>query len=153
MAVGRLPESGADLCSQPTISRLENLPGRVALIRMMAAMVELFCDSFASVPRRIVLDLACPPAREAGPGGRHRGPRPRCAATLAVQRLLRQPLLPADPHLRGPDGQAGPRHPAPRTEPGQHGGRPPAAPCRSCPPGATPQGRQESPRVGTEGVD
>jgi hypothetical protein len=26
MAVGRLPESGADLCSQPTISRLEN-PG------------------------------------------------------------------------------------------------------------------------------
>ena len=26
MAVGRLPESGADLCSQPTISRLENLP-------------------------------------------------------------------------------------------------------------------------------
>src|ERR1700724_2327479 len=30
MAVGRLPESGADLCSQPTISRLENLPGRTA---------------------------------------------------------------------------------------------------------------------------
>jgi hypothetical protein len=57
MAVGRLPESGADLCSQPTISRLENLPGRTALIRMMAAMVELFCDSFPSVPRRIVLDI------------------------------------------------------------------------------------------------
>lgn len=57
MAVGRLPESGADLCSQPTISRLENLPGRVALIRMMAAMVDLFCDSFATVPRRIVLDI------------------------------------------------------------------------------------------------
>ena len=28
MAVGRLPESGEDLCSQPTISRLENLPRR-----------------------------------------------------------------------------------------------------------------------------
>ena len=27
MAVGRLPKSGEDLCSQPTISRLENLPG------------------------------------------------------------------------------------------------------------------------------
>jgi hypothetical protein len=26
--VGRLPESEADLCSQPTISRLENLPSR-----------------------------------------------------------------------------------------------------------------------------
>lgn len=57
MAVGRLPETGAELCSQPTISRLENLPGRVALTRMMAAMVELFCDSFAAVPRRIVLDI------------------------------------------------------------------------------------------------
>jgi hypothetical protein len=57
MAVGRLPESGADLCSQPTISRLENLPGPVALKRMMAAMVELFCDSFDAAPRRIVLDI------------------------------------------------------------------------------------------------
>lgn len=57
MAVGRLPESGADLCSQPTISRLENLPGPTALKRMMAAMVDLFCDSFAEVPRRILLDI------------------------------------------------------------------------------------------------
>ena len=48
MAVGRLPESGDDLCSQPTISRLENLPGATALKRMMAAMVDLFCDSFAA---------------------------------------------------------------------------------------------------------
>src|SRR5919199_849772 len=57
MAVGRLPESDADLCSQPTISRLENLPGATALKRMMAAMVELFCDSFEQVPRRILLDI------------------------------------------------------------------------------------------------
>ena len=57
MAVGRLPESGEDLCSQPTISRLENLPGATALKRMMAAMVELFCDSFGVVPRRILLDI------------------------------------------------------------------------------------------------
>jgi hypothetical protein len=57
MAVGRLPESGDDLCSQPTISRLENLPGATALKRMMAAMVEVFCDSFEQVPRRIVLDI------------------------------------------------------------------------------------------------
>jgi DDE family transposase len=28
MAVGRLPESGEDLCSQPTISRFENLRAR-----------------------------------------------------------------------------------------------------------------------------
>jgi hypothetical protein len=57
MAVGRLPETGAELCSQPTMSRLENLPTKTTLIRMMDAMVELFCDSFAEVPRRILLDI------------------------------------------------------------------------------------------------
>ncbi len=57
MAVGRLPESAADLCSQPTMCRLENLPGPIALKRMMAAMIELFCDSFDDVPRRLVLDI------------------------------------------------------------------------------------------------
>ena len=57
MAVGRLPETGSELCSQPTMCRLENLPTKTALKRMMAAMVELFCDSFAQVPRRIVLDI------------------------------------------------------------------------------------------------
>ena len=57
MAVGRLPESDAELCSQPTMCRLENLPGPIALKRMMAAMIELFCDSFEDVPRRIVLDI------------------------------------------------------------------------------------------------
>jgi hypothetical protein len=57
LAVGRLPESGAELCSQPTMCRLENLPTATALKRMMATMVELFCDSFQQVPRRIVLDI------------------------------------------------------------------------------------------------
>jgi len=41
IAVGRPPESGSDLCSQPTMCRLENLPGTTALKRMMAAMIEL----------------------------------------------------------------------------------------------------------------
>jgi hypothetical protein len=57
MAVGRLPESGTELCSQPSMSRLENLPTRTALKRMMDAMVELFCHSFEAVPRRILLDI------------------------------------------------------------------------------------------------
>jgi hypothetical protein len=57
MAVGRLPETGAQLCSQPTMSRLENLPTKTTLIRMMDAMVELFCDSFEEVPRRVLLDI------------------------------------------------------------------------------------------------
>jgi hypothetical protein len=64
MALGKAPESGPDLCSQPTMSRLENLPGTTALKRMMAAMVELFCASFEEVPNRIVLDIddTCDPA-------------------------------------------------------------------------------------------
>jgi hypothetical protein len=57
MAVGRLPETGVDLCSQPTMTRLENVPGPVALKRMMAAMLTLFCDSFDAVPTRLVLDI------------------------------------------------------------------------------------------------
>src|SRR6201995_3513420 len=57
MAIGRLPESGQDLCSQPTISRLENLPGPTALKRMMVTMIDVFCDSFDPVPRRILLDI------------------------------------------------------------------------------------------------
>ncbi|MFQ5959181.1 MAG: IS1380 family transposase [Alphaproteobacteria bacterium] len=57
MAVGRAPETGGALCSQPTMSRLENAPSEIEIARMMAAMVDLFCDSFARVPGRIVLDI------------------------------------------------------------------------------------------------
>ena len=46
LAVGRLPETGAEPCSQPTMCRLENLPSATALQRMMAAMVGRFCASF-----------------------------------------------------------------------------------------------------------
>jgi hypothetical protein len=56
LALGRLP-SGDDLCSQPTISRLENLPQRRDLVRMAKAMVDIYCGSFAQVPKRIVLDI------------------------------------------------------------------------------------------------
>jgi len=57
MAVGHLPETGPELCSQPTMCRLENLPTTTTLIRMMDTMVDLFCDSFTEVPRRILLDI------------------------------------------------------------------------------------------------
>lgn len=57
LAAGRAPASGAPLCSQPTMSRLENAPSRMALGRMLAAMVDLFCERWASVPASIVLDL------------------------------------------------------------------------------------------------
>ena len=44
-------------CSQPTISRLENRPDTLALLRMGQSMVDLYCDSFPTVPKRIVLDI------------------------------------------------------------------------------------------------
>jgi len=56
LALERLP-GGADLCSQPTLSRLENLPDVPALIRMGRAMVAAYCAAFRHVPRRIVLDI------------------------------------------------------------------------------------------------
>jgi hypothetical protein len=57
MAVGRLPESGEPLCSQPTMSRLENTPSRTELARMMAAMVDLFCNGYRRAPDAITLDI------------------------------------------------------------------------------------------------
>jgi Transposase DDE domain group 1 len=57
MAVGRAPESGDPLCSQPTMSRLENAPSRGELARMMAAMVDLFCSTWRRAPASIVLDI------------------------------------------------------------------------------------------------
>ncbi len=56
LALDHLP-GGDALCSQPTISRLENLPGTRSLLRMARAMVGLYCGSFRQVPRRIVLDV------------------------------------------------------------------------------------------------
>lgn len=56
LACDRLP-GGADLCSQPTISRLENTADTKALIRIGRAMVDLYCATFRQVPGRIVLDI------------------------------------------------------------------------------------------------
>ena len=52
-----LSPSDRELCSQSTISRLENLPDARALLRMGRAMVDLYCGSFRQVPRRITLDI------------------------------------------------------------------------------------------------
>ena len=57
LACGRLSETGDDLMSQPTLSRLENAPSWRELGRMGLSMIDLFCDSFPSVPARIVLDI------------------------------------------------------------------------------------------------
>jgi len=57
LACGRLSESGRDLMSQPTLSRLENAPSWRELTRMGLNLIDLFCDSFSRVPERIVLDI------------------------------------------------------------------------------------------------
>ncbi len=107
-----LTPSDRDLCSQSTISRLENLPDARALLRMGRAMVDLYCASFREVPKRITLDIddtfdavhggqqlrlfnahvACPRARPEG--------RIRVSADRRVRR--RGPLR----HRRPPPRQA-----------------------------------------------
>jgi hypothetical protein len=57
LACGRLPQSGDDLHSQPTMSRWENGPDRRTLIRMARALVDLWCKSHARPPKAITLDI------------------------------------------------------------------------------------------------
>jgi hypothetical protein len=57
LACGRLPDSGGDLCSQPTVCRLENAPDLKTVIRLTYAMVDAWCDSYASEPEAVTLDI------------------------------------------------------------------------------------------------
>ncbi len=57
MAVGRAPGSGEALCAQPTMSRLENAPSRIEIARLMLALVDQFCASYARAPASIILDI------------------------------------------------------------------------------------------------
>jgi Transposase DDE domain group 1 len=57
LACGRLPESGADLMSQPTVSRCENGPGLRDLVRLGRVIVDLYCASYATPPETVVLDI------------------------------------------------------------------------------------------------
>ena len=57
LACGRLPETGADLCSQPTISRWENAPTLREIIRLTYALIDIWCGSYKAPPRSVVLDI------------------------------------------------------------------------------------------------
>jgi hypothetical protein len=57
LAVGRCPESGDPLCSQSTMSRLENMPSKIEAARLTAALTDQFCTSFPSAPRAMTLDI------------------------------------------------------------------------------------------------
>jgi len=57
LACGRLPDTGADLCSQPTVSRWENAPTLREVIRLTHAMVDIYCASYARPPAAVTLDI------------------------------------------------------------------------------------------------
>jgi hypothetical protein len=57
IAVGRCPVTGADLMSQPTLSRLENIADWRALARIGLGQIDVYCRSFVRPPQRITLDI------------------------------------------------------------------------------------------------
>ncbi len=57
VACGRLPDSGDDLCSQPTVSRSENVPTLREIMRMTYAMIDTHCRSYARPPAAVTLDI------------------------------------------------------------------------------------------------
>jgi hypothetical protein len=57
LACGRLPESGAELASQPTLSRWENTPDLRTLIRLNRELVDLWCQSYRRPPKAVTLDI------------------------------------------------------------------------------------------------
>jgi len=57
LACGRLPDSGRDLCSQPTLSRLENAPRLRDVIRLTYALVDTWMDSYPREPDAVTLDI------------------------------------------------------------------------------------------------
>ncbi|WP_204348880.1 transposase, partial [Serratia marcescens] len=46
-----------DLCSQPTCSRVENLPDLRTVIRLGGVLVDLWLSSYAAPPESVTLDI------------------------------------------------------------------------------------------------
>jgi Transposase DDE domain group 1 len=57
LACGRLPDTGRDLCSQPTLSRLENAPSLKDAIRLSYALVDQWMASYEREPSSVTLDI------------------------------------------------------------------------------------------------
>lgn len=57
LLLGRAPETGADLASQPTMSRFENGVTRRELYQLAEGLLEAFIGSYAQAPEVIVLDF------------------------------------------------------------------------------------------------
>ena len=57
LACGRLPDTGANLCSQPRLSRLENAPSLKDAIRLTWALVDQWMASYEREPASVILDI------------------------------------------------------------------------------------------------
>ena len=57
LALERAPETGDALCSQPTISRMENMADTRSLVRMQHELIRVYCKSFKRAPATMVLDI------------------------------------------------------------------------------------------------
>src|SRR5499427_5491062 len=57
LMLDRLPETGASLASQPTLSRFENRVSRPELYRMARVLLDHFIASYTKAPQVIVLDV------------------------------------------------------------------------------------------------
>lgn len=57
LACGRLPDNDLDLCSQPTCSRMENLPDLRTVIRLGHVLVDLWLSSYEAPPTSVTLDI------------------------------------------------------------------------------------------------
>ena len=92
LACGRLPDTGVDLCSQPTVSRWENAPSLRDLVRLMGVMVDLYCASYSAPPIAVTLD---PRLRE---GRLSTTPSMSSTATNSFRSSMRmEPVLGLDP--------------------------------------------------------
>ena len=56
-ACERLPLSGPDLASQPTLTRLENNVSRTDLLRIAYALADVFVASYETPPEVLILDM------------------------------------------------------------------------------------------------
>ena len=57
LACGKLPDTGSDLCSQPTLSRLENAPSLKDAIHLTWALVDQWMVSYEGEPVSVTLDI------------------------------------------------------------------------------------------------
>ena len=57
LACGRLPDTGDDLCSQPTMSRWENARALREIVKLSGILIDLYCASYATPPQAVTLDI------------------------------------------------------------------------------------------------